>query len=135
MKRRYAWTEGYRFLLVGVVTVCVDYTVYQLGMKLGLEINFAKGVGFICGAIFAYITNRFWTFMERKVGSGSVWRFGIVYGINLALNVLINSFLFDIFYLHKARVFGAFFIATVISAILNFLGMKFYVFADRSSSK
>jgi putative flippase GtrA len=127
------------FLVVGILTVAIDFSVYYSLIYLGFDsVNIAKGMGFIGGSIFAYFANRFWTFKDQDTRSGSILRFAMVYIVGLNANVLINHFsifMFNHFVSHNdySRViFCAFVLATGVSAALNFLGMKFFVFSSRS---
>jgi putative flippase GtrA len=127
------------FLIVGLLTVGIDFLLYQVLIHLqplGLsDISFAKGFGFIGGTVFAYFANRFWTFNQQRMRSGSVFRFTVVYIVGLASNIMINflslkwlsSFTLPLEY----ALLTAFIFATSVSAILNFIGMKFFVFTER----
>ena len=126
------------FLIVGLLTVAIDFLLYRGLISLGLDsVNIAKGLGFISGTIFAYFANRFWTFKEQDTRSGSVGRFCMVYIIGLSANILVNylSILalnhFTNLMNYQQVIFLAFLLATGVSATLNFLGMKFFVFTNR----
>ena len=127
------------FLVVGLLTVGIDFVIYRglLYLKpFSLEdINIAKGIGFIAGTIFAYFANRFWTFNLQTTGAGSVFRFSIVYLLGLLANIIVNSLCIYWFTSPSIALdytlIIAFILATGISATLNFLGMKFFVFTNR----
>lgn len=117
------------FLVVGSLTVLVDYLTYRGIVWTGLlETDLAKGAGFITGTVFAYFANRLWTFGTRTHTAGSTHRFAVLYAVTLLINIDVNSLMLgaltDLPYLVQA----AFVIATGISATLNFLGMKYFVF-------
>lgn len=128
--------EAAIFLVVGGVTVLVDFASYTLLQALiGLSVDMAKGLGFLIGTAFAYFANRHWTFGHQEPAQGSAWRFALLYGITLAFNVLVNAAS-----LHALQGMawdrqGAFLLATGVSAFLNFLGMKFLVFRQRPGAK
>ena len=127
------------FLVVGLLTVGIDFVIYRgfLYFKpFSLEdINIAKGIGFIGGTLFAYFANRFWTFKQQTTGSGSVSRFALVYILGLLANIAVNYLC--IYWFSNPTIaldytlLIAFIFATGISATLNFLGMKFFVFTTR----
>lgn len=134
-----------RFLVVGGITVAIDYAVYTTLLWLGLTHNPAKAAGFIAGAIFAYVANRLFTFKGNTLAGTfsaealkSYAAFTALYLSTLAINVASNAlflWLGDVIrpYIWPSCpqgliVFGAFGGATVISAALNFVGMKFFVF-------
>lgn len=120
------------FLIVGSLTVVVDFLTYQALLEwAGLDAGLAKAFGFLAGTVFAYVANRYWTFGRKHHRSGSFWRFGLVYAITLAVNVLINSVVLQKMTGAFAAVQIAFLLATGVSAILNFIGMKLFVFRER----
>jgi len=124
------------FLFVGSLTVMVDYLTYRGIVWTGLlETNLAKGAGFLMGTVFAYFANRLWTFGARAHVVGSAWRFVALYTLTLLVNIYVNllmlSVLSDLFY----PVQVAFVVATGLSATLNFLGMKYFVFVSRRMDK
>ncbi len=117
------------FLLVGGLTVFVDFVSYRLLMYAGVGVAIAKAFGFIAGTGLAYFANRYWTFAHLRPASRNMAKFGALYGATLCVNVVINKLCFEAlapFVLPRVEI--AFFVATGCSAILNFLGMKFFVF-------
>ena len=87
------------FLIVGLITVGIDFLIYRGFMflkPLGLEsINIAKGIGFISGTVFAYFANRIWTFKQQITASGSLYRFTVVYIFGLISNIVVNYLSID----------------------------------------
>ena len=126
------------FLLIGLLTVAIDFGIYRgliYSKELGLNgFNLAKGIGFIGGTIFAYFANRFWTFNQQTTSKGSVTRFVLVYLLGLAANIAVNylsiHWLTPLELMPENILLLAFLLATGISAALNFIGMKFFVFTD-----
>ena len=131
------------FLIVGLLTVGIDFSIYRGFIYLqpfGLDsINIAKGFSFISGTIFAYFANRFWTFNQQITGAGSVLRFVVVYISGLIANITINYLYIKWFsspaFALEYSLLIAFILATSVSALLNFIGMKFFVFTDRKIIK
>lgn len=124
------------FVVVGVLTVFVDFVSYSalIGFEV-LPVDMAKAAGFLTGSLFAYFANRFWTFGHKPHVPGSVRRFVVLYTSTLGTNVLINSLVLHML----ANVVGAmqiaFVFATGVSACLNFLGMKKFVFRSCLNSE
>jgi putative flippase GtrA len=117
------------FLIVGSLTVVVDFTVYRgLVFLQLLNVDMAKAVGFLVGTVFAYFANRFWTFGHKSVSSSSVWRFIVLYAATLVVNVYINALALDKLAGLAWSVKVAFLLATGMSATMNFFGMKLFVF-------
>lgn len=124
------------FLIVGATTVLVDFVTYRSLIGFGLmAVDMAKGIGFLVGTLFAYFANRIWTFGHKSHAPGSAWRFAILYASTLGANVLINSLALELFATTVAAVQLAFLLATGISASLNFLGMKLFVFRPSTTSE
>lgn len=124
------------FLIVGLLTVLVDFLSYHALMVFGLvDTNTAKAAGFLIGTLFAYGANRFWTFSHKPHAPGSVGRFAALYASTLGVNVFVNAFVLHLFIHSIAAVHVAFVIATGVSACLNFLGMKFFVFRVRLAAE
>ena len=121
------------FLIVGTTTVLVDFIAYKLLLWGGIGYNPAKAVGFITGTVFAYAANRAWTFGHVQHKPNSLPRFCLLYGLTLGTNVLVNRFFLSSLEGMVQAVQIAFLIATGVSATLNFLGMKFFVFRPHES--
>ncbi|TXI11514.1 MAG: GtrA family protein [Polynucleobacter sp.] len=127
------------FLIVGLLTVLIDFLIYRAPIHFNTfgfnSVDIAKGIGFIGGTIFAYFANRFWTFQQQTTNSGSVTRFILIYILGLSANIAINhltiSWLSDAIIIPEYIPLIAFVLATGVSATLNFIGMKFFVFTDR----
>lgn len=130
------------FLIVGLLTVTVDFLLYRgiLYIKpFGFEnINATKGFSFIGGTIFAYFANRFWTFNHQIARTYTVLRFIVVYIVGLLANIFVNDLCITwfrtFFNLAEMSIILAFVLATGVSATLNFIGMKFFVFTDKHFS-
>ena len=117
------------FLIVGVSTVLVDFISYRglIGFQV-MEVDMAKAAGFLVGTLFAFFANRFWTFGHNPHVPGSVWRFSAVYASTLGANVLTNALVLKLLADMAIAIQLAFLLATGVSACLNFLGMKLFVF-------
>lgn len=119
------------FIFAGMLTVFVDFLTYQGLMKTEfIPIYVAKTAGFLAGTLFSYFANRFWTFGQKIYVAGSAWRFSLLYITTLLVNVVINSAA-----LNFTSALISFLVATGVSAVLNFLGMKFFVFKTTGVSE
>lgn len=124
------------FVVVGTLTVLVDYLSYRGMVEFEImAVDMAKATGFLIGTLFAYFSNRFWTFGHKPHLPGSAWRFAVLYASTLGANVLINSLALKLFADEIAATPLAFLVATGVSASLNFLGMKLFVFRPSPSSE
>lgn len=121
------------FLVVGTLTVAVDFLAYRGLLSTGLlPRDWAKGAGFLVGTVFAYIANRFWTFNHQEHIPGSAWRFAGLYATTLGANVQVNRLALGILGDAGEAMQAAFLVATGVSAALNFVGMKLFVFKAAS---
>ena len=123
------------FLIVGSSTVLIDFLTYRSLVWLHLlGIDMAKATSFIIGTVFAYFANRFWTFGHKRHVPGSPLRFAILYTGTLGANVCVNALMLVLLANAAAAIQVAFLLATGVSASLNFLGMKFFVFRTKPAS-
>ncbi|MBF7143484.1 MULTISPECIES: GtrA family protein [Pseudomonas] len=119
------------FLLIGSLTVVIDFLAYKGLLAVSMvPVGVAKTTGFIAGTIFSYCANKVWTFGHANHVRGSVWRFAVLYIVTLLVNVNVNSFFLEEFAGMRLTIVAAFLVATGVTAVLNFLGMKFFVFSS-----
>ena len=119
------------FVVIGVITVLIDFIVYIVLVEFRLsDVNVAKGVGFVSGTIFSYFMHRIWTFGHKTHKPGTVWRYVLLYMSTLGVNVSINSFILIFLLEFQFIILLAFLIATGASTIVNFIGMKWFVFKE-----
>ena len=117
-----------RFLIVGITSVAIDFVIYLLLLFLGFETDLAKAVSFINGAIFAYFANRGYTFQSKRKGLLRFILFSALYILTLAINVGTDGLVLSILGTAQFFIIFAFLIATGLSAIINYIGMKYIIF-------
>ena len=115
--------EFNRFLLAGFSAVGTDFVAYYILLNF-LPIDLAKVLSFIVGTIVAFVMNKYWTFEKYETNYNEIWQFVLLYTTSLFANVMINRLVLDV----TQMVFFAFLVATGISAFINFIGQKFWVF-------
>ncbi len=113
-----------KFLVTGILAVFTDYCSYLL-LSHFITIDIAKGISFTLGASVAFILNKFWTFEYEKKAISAILPFISLYASTLIVNVTLNHF--SLIYISELKTV-AFLIATSASTVLNFIGMKFWVF-------
>ncbi len=138
-----------KFFIIGLSAVLVDLIVYySLSDFMGMNTDLSKAAGFMIGSVYTYYLNKKWTWRHtEKTNKGMIGRFATIYIISFFCNIFINKFgidnipdflisatitnetggSFNIFSV-KGDKFSAFFMATVFSAVFNFLGQKYWVF-------
>ena len=130
--------EIIKFIIIGLITVLIDYQIYKfLFEQVGWIITLSKAIAYLVGTAFSYIANRFWTFNTKtNLMSFSMIRHLVLYLFALIINISANSLVLSIFgslsLYHESYAFTvAFVFATTISASINFIGMKFWVFHNK----
>ena len=119
--------ELVRFLFGGGSAVAVDFIAYQILQILGLHLDAAKAVSFICGSLVGFLINKLWTFECKKFSKGEIVRYVVLYACTAMVNSITNKLVLAAFPITIA----GFFCATGISTILNFLGQKYFVFVKK----
>lgn len=117
-----------RFALVGATTVIIDLIFYKSLLYANFDLNWAKGLSFIIGSLFAYFANKRITFLIKSNNFNKIFFFAAVYSFGLLINVVINSSLLKVMYNFEYKIMICFFISTFFSALSNYIGMKFFVF-------
>lgn len=124
------------FLVVGLLTVAIDFLCYRALLWSGLTgIDLSKAASFLAGTLFAYFANRAWTFGHHEHAAGSAWRFAILYAVTLGANVIVNAGVLALLPAQAWKIQAAFVMATGVSAVLNFIGMKLLVFKPAIDGK
>jgi len=130
-ERRETLKQIRRFLVIGVLSVLTDLAVYLLLTGLGLQIHASKGISYISGMVVGFLGNKFWTFESSRRSVGEPITYVVLYAITLGVNVAVNALMLGLL----AGVFSpqgtkglAFLVATGVTTVLNFLGMRFITF-------
>lgn len=116
-----------RFVVTGFAGLFTDVLTYRSCVHLGVHVTPAKALGCIAGTVLVFFINRAWTFSSQRRSLGQFLRFSALYTTSITLNTFLNTTLLGIV---PEPWLVAFFVATSVSTIINFLGLKFFVFAD-----
>lgn len=134
-----------KFTLIGILAVIVDLIFYYILLnalpeKLFSTLSneaFSKGLSFICGMTVTYVLNKFWTWKKNNRSRKRIAKFSFLYGLSLLINVGVNTVLLFTLYEFKLLIdlpnkyLIAFIGATGVSACVNFIGQKFWVFNSK----
>jgi putative flippase GtrA len=117
-----------RFLVVGCVSVAVDLVCYMfLGTILFFATSVAKGISYLAGMAVGFVGNKYWTFGSARRSASEPVTYAVLYVVTLAVNIGVNSAVLGITGGWKAP---AFLLATAITTVLNFLGMRLITFRE-----
>ena len=123
--------EFIRFLIVGFSTVFVDLIIYILLLSLSININISKLIGFLSGTLYSYNLNKTWTFKSDYKYKEKLLKYSLLYLFSMYLNIQVNRQVLIILTTDYSISYKiAFICATLCSAILNYFGMKYFIFND-----
>lgn len=151
--------QAIKFVLIGILAVLTDIICYFIVLNLLPEKVYsidneiiAKTISFLFGFTVTYTLNNRWTWRKTDHTKERIFKSLVLYGVSLGLNVFFNSFflyLLDdkgfidyfpfslantitgLFGIHIGAHLFAIIITTGLTAVFNFLGQKFWVFADK----
>ena len=113
-----------RFSVAGLSAVAIDLLSYYLLINY-LSYDISKTLSFVIGAVVAYIINKFWTFEQKNLSLKELAKFALLYTFSLIINVYMNKLFLAI---TNDTIIIGFFVATGSSALINFIGQKWWVF-------
>lgn len=119
-----------RFFIGGSSAVATDSSSYWLLLHWGVPISEAKLSSFVLGSIVGFLINKRWTFRSSRFSWGEIVRYCVLYAITAFANVTVNAWTMKLTQVG----WSAFFFATAISTVINFLGQKFFVFRTKEQS-
>jgi putative flippase GtrA len=98
---------------------------------LGWPPLLAKGVGYCAGMVFGFFGNKLWTFRSSGAAKQEPFSYVLVYAFSLLVNITTNqaALYFGQGVLDQSlNGFVAFLVATGLTTVLNFLGLRFIAF-------
>ena len=131
-----------KFGIFGVIALLTDMLTYFCMLHILEDVNLvpfshdqvAKTISFIVGTTVTYILNKKYTWKQTDSSKSRFAKFLVLYGFSLVINVGINTLSLKILAELSAYFFipfmhlVAFFCAASSSAVLTFIGQKFWVF-------
>ena len=125
--------EVLRFSIVGVSTVTVAYIIYRTLVFYGINRDISNGLAYCFGVCLSFFANKSWTFNSKKKSHQVLVQFLILHVFSLFACVFINSIAFINLANNIFRVEIAFLLGIATSTLLNFIGMKYFVFKKSGS--
>ena len=122
------------FIFNGIVSVIIAYLIYRsLVSNEILGINAANGVAYISGMVYGFFANKNFAFEDRQlVTRKKVIRYISLHAFTLVVNMYINSVMLGLISGVPNDIPLSFLTAISISTILNFLGLKYFVFYHKN---
>jgi putative flippase GtrA len=119
-----------RFVTVGAFSAVVDFSVYQLGLHLGLPTYGARAISFVIGTATAYALNRRWAFhveRSRRRAAGFALLYSVTFFVILGVNAVALGVLGDSWW----QVDAAWALSQGFGTACNFVMLRWVVFRDR----
>jgi uridine kinase/putative flippase GtrA len=122
-----------RFLIIGALSTAINYAIFFALFSIGIHYALASAVGYVAGLIFGYAFNRSWTFSSvTQSMAGEFFAYMSVYALSLGLSIAALQLLVE-------RGGIAPMLAQIgaigVSTILNFIGLKLFVFDPAMAAK
>lgn len=122
-----------KFFIVGSIAFSSDITLYFFLVNAGWYTAVAKGAGFIFGLIIGFFLNSIFTFNNASISNKRFFKYLLIYLISLLANTSVNEFLLSFLYLsayYEQAFWIAVIIATAVSMLMNFIGLRYYVYKN-----
>jgi putative flippase GtrA len=122
-----------KFLAVGMIAVCLDWGIYlTLTNFFGVGAVPSKGLSYVIGTIFAFIANGRLVF-QSDLAPLNFLKHLLLYTFSLLANTLLFASWESNFSFESTINLGtALLTSTFVSTVINFVGMRFWVFKKRS---
>jgi putative flippase GtrA len=111
------------FILIGSGSVAIDYSIF-IWLTTYINANIAKGISYIAGMCFGYIGNKYWSFESSRKAISEPALYCIVYCLTLTINIA--SYMASQSALSRPGL--SFVLATGLTTVLNYLGLRFLAF-------
>lgn len=126
MKRPALITEAGRFIVVGLLSTILNYSVFYALVIAGISYLIASAAGFVIGVAIGYGMNKRWTFgVKQPSDRRHVLGYWMVYLTSLVCGLLLIRFLVEVL---RVDVRLANLAAIVLTTCTNFAGTRFLVF-------
>lgn len=117
------------FVMNGLISVAIAFGVYRALVASGMLIEVANSIAYLAGMAYGFFANRRLTFRDRSaLSAGKVLRYTHLHTFTLLVNMGANLTILGMISGLLGALSAAFLGAIAISTVLNFLGLKYWVF-------
>lgn len=117
------------FVANGLISVAIAYLVYRILISGGLPIFLSNGLAYLSGVVYGFLANKKLAFRDASALSFRMLsRYFLWHVFTLMLNVGVNSAVFAVIEYWMFGLTISFLLAISITSILNYLGLKYFVF-------
>lgn len=129
IKKHQAFTEFFRFVIVGLINTSLNYAVFLVMLKIvQIYYIYAGACGFMAGAVTAYLLNRAWTFKSNVSLKKGFVLYILIQCFCLMMHVSIQYYVTEIFELKPE--FSQF-PSIIITMFFNFFLIRKFVFHQK----
>ena len=130
------------YLFFGCLTTLVSWLSYAAFVHMGIDINISNALSWVCGVLFAFVTNKWFVFMSRSRSVKILlYELGSFFSARIVTGV-IAIILFPILYalglnqsLFNTDGFLAKVVTSVVEIILNWVFSKYIVFRNKNKEE
>ena len=117
------------FIINGIISVLIAYLVYRALILIGLDINFSSMISYFAGMFYGYFANKQLTFKNvDNISITNITKYLVLHFCTLVIYVYLNSYLVLLLKEYSFNLLIAFSLTIGLTTILNFLGLRFWVF-------
>jgi len=114
---------------IGFISLAIDAMVYIMLSEIFLvSKSLSKIISFIIGSINSFLGNKMLTFRIKSFNYKEPIKFILLYSFSLIANSLSHDYFLKIF-----DGFLPFVISTIVAVIINFTGLKLWVFKNKNN--
>ena len=122
------------FLINGLIGVIIAYIIYMILMISSLNINFSSSISYFAAILYGYFANKKLTFKNLdNISLTNISKYIVLHLCTLVIFVYLNSYLVIFLEDYTYNLLIAFILPVNLTMILNFLGLRFWVFKKVST--
>lgn len=123
------------YLIFGVLTTIVSWISYAAFVHLGIDENISNALSWVCGVLFAFVTNKWFVFMSRSVSAKTIlYELGSFFSARIVTGLIAIGLFPVLIYigldqsLFNTPGFVAKMITSFVEIVLNWIFSKYIVF-------